>query len=442
MLTTIDQSMFDTLTGRLSTALEADARRYPGDSHNRQPVHTVYGGAQLFNADTPAKLGRLAARAFGEYAAEPTVLTSVLGIDPDLAGVVHQRVREKLAREPIEDLRVDFEDGYGIRADDVEDADAVKAAAEMAKALDAGTLPPFIGIRVKALSSEAKRRSIRTLDLFLTALVEAAGRLPDNFLITLPKVVLAEQVAALADAFDLLEQKLGIAAGTLKMEIMIESTRSIITADGRWAMPIFLEAARGRMSGAHFGAYDYTASCGITSANQDMLHQACDYARNAMQTAYGGTGVFLSDGATNIMPVGPHRGEDLSAGQLAENRTVVQRAWRLHYDHVRHSLAGGFYQGWDLHPAQIPTRYAAIFAFFMENMETAAVRLRNFIAAAARATLVGDQFDDAATGQGLLLFFVRAVNCGAVSEDYAARLTGLTIEQLRSASFADLIAKP
>ncbi|MBK7511711.1 MAG: phosphoenolpyruvate kinase [Chloracidobacterium sp.] len=442
MLTTIDQSMFDTLTGRLSTALEADARRYPGDSHNRQPVHTVYGGAQLFNADTPAKLGRLAARAFGEYAAEPTVLTSVLGIDPDLAGVVHQRVREKLAREPIEDLRVDFEDGYGIRADDVEDADAVKAAAEMAKALDAGTLPPFIGIRVKALSSEAKRRSIRTLDLFLTALVEAAGRLPDNFLITLPKVVLAEQVAALADAFDLLEQKLGIAAGTLKMEIMIESTRSIITADGRWAMPIFLEAARGRMSGAHFGAYDYTASCGITSANQDMLHQACDYARNVMQTAYGGTGVFLSDGATNIMPVGPHRGEDLSAGQLAENRTVVQRAWRLHYDHVRHSLAGGFYQGWDLHPAQIPTRYAAIFAFFMENMETAAVRLRNFIAAAARATLVGDQFDDAATGQGLLLFFVRAVNCGAVSEDYAARLTGLTITQLRSASFADLIAKP
>ena len=153
------------------------------------------------------------------------------------------------------------------------------------------------------------------------------------------------------------------------------------------------------MSGAHFGAYDYTASCGITSANQDMLHQACDYARNVMQTAYGGTGVFLSDGATNIMPVGPHRGEDLSAGQLAENRTVVQRAWRLHYDHVRHSLAGGFYQGWDLHPAQIPTRYAAIFAFFMENMETAAVRLRNFIAAAARATLVGDQFDDAATGQ-------------------------------------------
>jgi len=441
MLTTIDQSLFDTLTGRLSTALEADARRFPGDSHKRQPVHTVYGGAQLFNADTPAKLGRLAAKWFGEYAAEPTVLTSVLGIDPGLAGVVHQRVCEKLEREPIEDVRIDFEDGYGIRADDVEDADAIKAAAEMAKALDAGTLPPFVGIRVKALSNEAKRRSVRTLDLFLTQLIDAAGRLPDNFLITLPKVVLAEQVATLADAFDLLEQKLGIAEGTLRMEIMIESTRSITAADGRAAMPLFLEAARGRMSGAHFGAYDYTASCGITSANQDMLHQACDYARNAMQTAYGGTGVFLSDGATNIMPVGPHRGGELSFEQRAENRSVVHSAWRLHYDHVRHSLAGGFYQGWDLHPAQIPTRYAAIYAFFMENMETAAVRLRNFISAAARATLVGDQFDDAATGQGLLLFFVRAVNCGAVSEDYAARLTGLTITQLRSASFADLIVR-
>ena len=441
MQTTLDAELIGSLTEGLRAALTRDAERFPGDSHRRQPVHTVYGGAQLFSAETPAKLGRLAAAAFDEYAGDPSVLASVLGIPGELSGVVHERVREKLAREPVEDLRIDFEDGYGIRPDDEEDAHAVSTADEMAKALASGALPPFVGIRVKAMSAEAHGRSIRTLDLFLTRLTEAAGRLPDNFLITLPKVVLAEQVSAFADVLDRLEKKLGIPGGTLRFEIMIESTRSIVTADGRFAMPLFLDAAAGRLAGAHFGAYDHTASCGITSANQDMLHQACDFARNMMQAAFGGTGVFLSDGATNIMPVGVYRGRDLDDRQRAENRSAVHRAWQLHYGHVRHSLANGFYQGWDLHPTQIPTRYAAVYAFFLEGIETAAVRLRNFVDEAARATLVGDQFDDAATGQGLLLYFVRAVNCGAVSADYAASLTGLTIEQLRSASFAAIIKR-
>jgi citrate lyase beta subunit len=421
MQTTLDTDLIESVTDSLRSSLADDARRFPGDSHRRQPVHTVYGGAQLFSAGTTAKLGRLAAAAFDQYAGDPSVLASVLGMPDELAGVVHQRVREKLVSEP---------DGH-----------AVKAAAEMAKAMADGALPPFVGIRVKALTAEAHRRSIRTLDLFITTLIETAGRLPDNFLITLPKVVLAQQVSVFADVLSRLEQKLGIPGGTLRFEIMIESTRSIVAADGRFAMPLFLDAADGRLAGAHFGAYDHTASCGITSANQDMLHQACDFARNMMQAAFGGTGVFLSDGATNIMPVPVHRGEGLDDRQLAENRSAVHRAWQVHYGHVRHSLENGFYQGWDLHPAQIPTRYSAVYAFFLEGIETAAVRLRNFVAEAARATMVGDQFDDAATGQGLLLYFVRAVNCGAVSADFAARLTGLSIEQLRSASFADLIKR-
>ena len=441
MQTTLDTDLIESVTDSLRSSLADDARRFPGDSHRRQPVHTVYGGAQLFSAGTTAKLGRLAAAAFDQYAGDPSVLASVLGMPDELAGVVHQRVREKLVSEPVEDLRIDFEDGYGIRPDDEEDGHAVKAAAEMAKAMADGALPPFVGIRVKALTAEAHRRSIRTLDIFITTLIETAGRLPDNFLITLPKVVLAQQVSVFADVLSRLEQKLGIPGGTLRFEIMIESTRSIVAADGRFAMPLFLDAADGRLAGAHFGAYDHTASCGITSANQDMLHQACDFARNMMQAAFGGTGVFLSDGATNIMPVPVHRGEGLDDRQLAENRSAVHRAWQVHYGHVRHSLENGFYQGWDLHPAQIPTRYSAVYAFFLEGIETAAVRLRNFVAEAARATMVGDQFDDAATGQGLLLYFVRAVNCGAVSADFAARLTGLSIEQLRSASFADLIKR-
>src|SRR5207244_1263691 len=120
---------------------------------------------------------------------------------------------------------------------------------------------------------------------------------------------------------------------------------------------------------------------------------ACDFARQMMQVALAGTGVTLSDGATNVMPVGPHRiaegGPDLTPQQRLENRRVVHRAWKLHYDHVRHSLEGAFYQGWDLHPAQLPTRFAAVYTFFLESLAAASERLRNFIEKAAQATLVG-----------------------------------------------------
>jgi hypothetical protein len=170
-----------------------------------------------------------------------------------------------------------------------------------------------------------------------------------------------------------------------------------------------------------------------------MLHPACDFARNMMQVSFGGTGVWLSDGATNIMPVPPHRGDSLSDEQIEENRTVVHRAWRLHYDHCRHSLSNAFYQGWDLHPGQLPTRYAAVFTFFLEGLDAASERLRNFVEKAAQATLVGDVFDDAATGQGLLNYFLRAINCGAVTEQEALELTSLTLDELRSGSFVKIL---
>jgi hypothetical protein len=196
------------------------------------------------------------------------------------------------------------------------------------------------------------------------------------------------------------------------------------------------------MIAAHFGTYDYTASCNITASHQHMTHPACDFARHMMQVAFGGTGVWLSDGATNIMPVAPNRaaeGASLTDEQLEENRATVRRAWRLHYEHIRHSLTNAFYQGWDLHPAQLPTRYAAVYSFFLESLDAASERLRNFVEKAAKATLVGDVFDDAATGQGLLNYFLRAINCGAVTEQEALRLTSLTLAELRSGSFVRIL---
>ena len=232
-------------------------------------------------------------------------------------------------------------------------------------------------------------------------------------------------------------------AGSLKLEMMIETTQSIINARGEINLPLLLAAARGRCIAAHFGTYDYTASCSITAAHQHMMHPACDFAKHMMQVSFAGTGIWLSDGATNIMPVAPHRfsegGTPLTPEQITENRDVVHRAWKLHYGHIQHSLENAFYQGWDLHPAQLPTRYAAVYAFFLESLDAASERLKNFVDKAAKATLVGDVFDDAATGQGLLNYFLRAINCGALTETEAVERSGLTVAELRSGSFVKIM---
>lgn len=473
------QSLSEQAIGQVADALrEANAvsmRSYPGETGRRQPVHTVYGGSHLFRADSAGRLGKVAERALDENAPNFVVFARALGLplsdelpdvldyatglkhrletEPDevraenkaawLADTIYTRVQEKLKREPVEDFRIDFEDGYGNRPDEEEDGHAESAAIEVVNGMSAGSLPPFIGIRIKPFNEELRARSLRTLDIFVsTVLDRSGGKLPNNFVVTLPKITSPEQVAALADLFDLLESQTGLAGGSLKMEMMIETTQSIIDAEGRINLPLLLRAARGRCTAAHFGTYDYTASCSITAAHQHMMHPVCDFAKHMMQVSFAGTGIWLSDGATNIMPVGPHRGTEglpLTQDQIDENRAVVHRAWKLHYDHIQHSLVGGFYQGWDLHPAQLPTRYAAVYAFFLESLDAASERLRNFVAKAAKATLVGDVFDDAATGQGLLNYFLRALNCGAVTEEEALKLSGLTIDELRSGSFVRIL---
>jgi citrate lyase beta subunit len=346
------------------------------------------------------------------------------------------------ATVPVEDYRIDFEDGYGYRPDAEEDAHAQSAAEQVALGLDAGTLPPFIGIRIKPMSRELHGRSLRTLDLFVTTLARATRkRLPPFFCVTVPKLMDPGHVAAVARACAALERRLGLRRGVVKLELMIETPQSILAPDGSSALRALIGAGGGRVSGAHFGAYDYTGLCGITAAWQGMSHHACDFARHMMQAALAQTGVRLSDSATNIMPIPPHRAtpdRPLSDGQRRENRETVHRAWKVHFDDVHHSLVNGFYQGWDLHPAQLPTRYAAVYAFFLVARPAATARLLNFIDKAAQATLVGDVFDDAATGQGLLNFFVRGLTSGALTVD-EARETGLTLEELQGRSFVKIV---
>jgi citrate lyase beta subunit len=386
----------------------------------------VYGGAHLFKADTARKLGATALRALDEHASDPGALAGILGIQPAFADRVYARVREKLEREPVEDFRLDFEDGYGNRPDEEEDGHAESAAVEVATGARAGTLPPFIGIRIKNLGDEMRERALRTADLFLARLLkETRGVLPPDFVVTMPKITNRGQIGRLVDRLGRIETAHGVPDGSLKMEIMIETPYSIFDERGAVSLPALVAEGGGRIVAAHFGTYDYTASLGITAAHQHMRHPACDFARHVMQVALAGSGVEISDGATNVLPVG-------------KDPAVIRQAWRLHYDDIRHSLTSAFYQGWDLHPAQLVTRYAAVFAFFLESVDAASERLRNFIAKAAQATLVGEVFDDAATGQGLLNFFLRALNCGAVKEDEIGALTGLTLDELRSGSFVKI----
>jgi citrate lyase beta subunit len=398
---------------RLRSANRAFARRYPGEAGERQPVHVLYGGAHLFKRNSAARLGGLALRALEEHAPDPAAFVRIFGMPAELAATVHPRVVEKLCREPIEDYRIDFEDGYGLRSDEEEDGHAVAAAREMAAGLADGTLPPFCGLRIKALTEETRDRALRTLDLFLTAL----GPLPRGFAVTLPKVTIPEQVAALADLCDLFEPALNLLAGSLKLEIMVETPQALVD------LLALAEAGRGRCVAAHFGAYDYTAALGVAGTYQSLRHPANDFARQTMQAALAGTGIRLADGATTILPVPPD----------------LETPWKIHYENVWSSLVLGFYQSWDLHPAQLVPRYAAVYAFFQEATGDASLRLRNFLDQAARATRLGQTFDDAATGQGLLNSFLRAVHCGALTESEALARSGLTLEELRGKSFGKIL---
>jgi len=424
--TSLPENALTSIVDSIDKANARIAEQFPGDSPARQPVHTVYGGAHLFKADAAQKLGSHALRSLQEHAPDAATLAAALGLDPALADRIYLRIIDKLTQEPVEDFRIDFEDGFGNRPDQEEDRFAQLAANEVAAGLSNGSLPPSIGIRIKPLSDELKRRSLRTFDLFLTQLLDRTrGALPPNFVVTLPKVTSADQVAALAAACDAFEYWRELPSGVLRFELMIETTQAIVAPDGSTALPRFIAEGGGRIVAAHFGTYDYTAACSITAAHQHMLHPACDFAKRMMQVALAGTGIWLSDGATNVMPIG--------------SRDVVHRAWRLHAEHVRHSLVNGFYQGWDLHPAQLPSRYAAVYAFFLEGLGAASERLKNFVQKAAQATLVGDVFDDAATGQGLLNYFLRAMNCGAISEREATEMSGLTLAELRSRSFIKIL---
>jgi citrate lyase beta subunit len=375
MTTRLAPSVYADLDRALGPVDDMLRRRYPGPRPSRQPVHTVYVPADRCTPDLVARWRDAALKAVRDNA-------------PPYVKDIADRVEAKLRREPIEDLRLDFEDGFGVRTDAEEDT----AVAAVAKFLTtAGELPPFVGVRCKSLEEATRRRAVRTLDI----LIGLTG--PGSLLITLPKVSDPAQVTAMVALCEALESAHGLAPRSLRLEIQIETPPAVLGADGTATVTRLITAAQGRCVGLHYGTYDYSAACGIAAHLQSMEHPVADHAKSVMQVATAGTGVHVSDGSVNILPVGAP--------------ADVQAAWALHARLVRRSLDRGFYQGWDLHPAQLPTRYAATYAFFRDGVGAARTRLESYLDRRA-----GGILDEPATARALAGYLLRGLDCGAVDE--------------------------
>ncbi|REJ78062.1 MAG: phosphoenolpyruvate kinase [Acidobacteria bacterium] len=441
-------------------------------SSSPQPVHVFYGGADLFSEDTPEKLGRLAVRSLSSFAPDlitfakalwlkgadslpdhPRAIQEVkrlLNEDPEQAeisyegaafiGDVFEKTLKKLNEYPVEDMRIDFEDGYGFRPDEEEDRDAIKASTALAgvvkRTVDgqpfAIRLPAF-GFRIKSFAPETSRRAVRTLELFVRNLVEKSeGILPRGFVVALPKVETSREVELLSEMLLKLEQTLGLKTGSIRTEILIETPLAIKNIDA-------IAAAGGkRLRGAQFGAYDYTSLLGIASDRQHLHHEACVFARSHILNAFAGTGVWLSDSVTTRMPVPIHKGERLEGWQVRENVRSVHEAWRLHFNNITRSMNSGFYQSWDLHPAQLLARYAAVYSFYLESADSQIKRLRGFVERATKATMTGNEFDDAASAEGILNFLRRGCASGALNTARTATSVGLSADALMSLSFSEI----
>ena len=380
------------LDALLGAADAAVAARRPQPT-GRQPIHTCYIPADRYDAGTVDAWGAAARTALADHADHPG-LADALGLDPGLLAAVLPRVATKLATQPVEDLRIDFEDGYGVHTDAEEDAAAAAAGAALAVSRDR---TPSAGLRIRSLEAPTRGRAMRTLAGFLAAHLDA-GADPAGLIITLPKVSHPDQVRALVLACSRLEAIHGLADGTLRCELQIELPEAVLGADGAAVAGHLIDAADGRCDGLHYGTYDYSAALGIDPAEQRADHPAAEFAKAVLAVAAAPRGVRIVDGSSNVLPVG--------------DADAVLAAWRIQARVVRRALTWGIAQGWDLHPTQLPCRYLVTLAHLRAGAPAAQARLAAYRARAASGVL-----DEPATERMLLAFLDRALTCGAIEAE-------------------------
>ena len=417
---------------RVADLVARATRAAPSPAAANAPVSVLYGGAHLFRAGAVEKLGDLARRAFAAHVASDDDVCAIVGEGArSVAAAVRERVERRLVVRPLDDLRVDFEDGYGARSEADEDGDAARAGealGEYARATRAGARRvPRLGIRTKAFDGDTGARAARTL---LTVLGGLGDDVPPGFVVTLPKVRAARDVALFCELLALAEGELGQARGAVGLELMIETPEALVDASGAAALGALVRAGEGRVTSVHLGAYDLLSSLGVSASAQSLQSPLCGAARALMLLAVAGTGARVVDGATTRLPLPLHRGDALGDAQRAENRAAIQGALGEHAANVRAALDVGVHQGWDLHPAQLVGRYLAVYTHYLTGLAAARARLETFAAQAARASATGQAFDDAATVHGLLGFFRRGRAAGALLESEAPPLARADAERL------------
>jgi hypothetical protein len=416
----------DDLIGELASMLADDDARlaalFPGDRPDRQPVHTCYVPADRATSGTCRAWGEQALALLDTHVQHPSgqhaaalaaILPAETGIGVDEVEAVLPRVRAKLAAQPVEDLRIDFEDGYGTPGDLEEDGAALAAGRAIAELAGQQDGPLMAGVRIKSLHAPTRARAVRTLDLVLGAAILRGG-LPRRFVVTFPKVASVAQVHAAVHAVESLEGRHGLARGAVRLELQIEVPQAIIGPDGTAGVAALVHAASGRCEGVHYGTYDFSAALGVSASQQASDHPLADHAKQVMQIATAGTGVRVSDGSTNVLPVGTTH--------------TVSAAWATHARLVDRALKRALWQGWDLHPGQLVTRYLVTYAFLRRELAASASRLRAYVertSGTASAVL-----DEPATAQALATAVLRGLDCGAVDEDEVLAATGLERDRL------------
>ena len=430
------EKIFDQkIINRALKKIEAGTQILPDKNLPRQAVHTFYGGAHLFRNDTAAKMGQIALDGLQKYAANGEELMKIFhtgnsaGLTKDFSslqlseiyGKVYSRIKDKLAKEPIEDYRLDFEDGYGVRSDEEEEKEALRTAEETAAAMRNKTLPRLFGIRVKPLNTVFLPRALRTLEVYITRLHKlTGGKLPADFMVTIPKIEIAEEVEVLNKALHLLEEKLSLPVNSIRTDLMIESAPAVIF-DRKINLEKIFDTAGERCIGVNIGIYDYTSMLGISAQSQSYAHPSVDFLRQMMKILTVQKNVYLIDGATHILPVEIYKpsksNPGISEAEILANTGSIHKAWRLSFNNNLHSLNNGIYQGWDLHPYQLIPRYASLYLYFLSDLENSVARMKNFLSSANNQTLTSHYFDDAASASGLYNYFVKAVSCGALSDE-------------------------
>ncbi|WP_446665695.1 DUF6986 family protein [Flexivirga sp. B27] len=403
------------LTDRLDSALaDADAAlatRYPGQPTGRFPVHTVYLPADRCSAADVQAFATTARELLAAYAPHPADLARATGEPVDEVAAVYDRLTDKLERDPIEDLRADFEDGYGVRADDTEDAHLTDVLAGFRELAAQDRLPTWHGVRFKSFEAPTRARGVHTLVDYLRGMSQA-GLLDGGNVLTLPKVTSVDQVVAMNTACEALEQELQLPSDSVTFEIQVETPQAILAADGSVAVARMVHAAPGRVSALVYGTFDYSAGVGIAAAYQALDHPAADHAKAVMQVAAAQTGTRICDGSTNVVAFG--------------DEASAHATWRLHTGLVTRSLVRGIYQGWDMHPGHLISRYLANFLFFRRALPGAASRLAAYV----QQTSGSDVMDEPATAKMLADALLRGVHCGAVGAEEVESACGLGVPEL------------